>query len=150
MIPMNPVKRYVLVYCDTCRRLREILKEAPWSSFDLLSSVIVLGLGVYLLFQPNLFEQFGGLYRVFAEWADEMGWGALFVSCGLFGLGMVCWPARPVFGLRLLARMAVAFCLLTLTINYLGNNPPAAAAITNAVLSLAATWGILRTRRHGR
>lgn len=147
---MMIIQRYTQVYCNTCRRIREILKEAPWSSFDLLSSLIVLGLGAYLFVTPDLFDRFGGIYHVFAAWADEVWWGALFVSCGFFGLGMVCWPARPLFSLRLLARMAVAFCLLTLTINHLGNSPPPAATITNSVLSLAATWGILRTRRHGR
>lgn len=147
---MNEMVRTSMIYCDTCRRLREILRDAPWSSFDLLSSLIVLGVGGYFIIHQELFQRFDGLYRMFSEWGSEGVWGALFVSCGTFGLAMVGWPSRPSFGLRLLARMAVSFCLITVTINHFGTDPPTAGVITNGVLSIAATWGILRTRRYGR
>lgn len=138
------------VYRGVYRRMHEIMADAPYSSFDLLGSLIAFGIGLYLTWMPDLFDRYGGLYGTLARWADEPWWGALFSLCGASGLAAVCWPARPPFGLRLLARMGVAFCLVAMAINHLDNSPPAAGAITHGVLSLASVWGILRTRHHGR
>lgn len=131
-------------------RLRELVANTPQSPFDLLTSLMVLSLGAYLFAVPDLFERFGGVYHVFARWADERWWGALFAAAGAYGLVMVCHPLRPTFLPRLLARMGVAFCLVAFTINNAGNNPPPASLVTYFWLSAASVWGILRTRSDGR
>lgn len=132
------------------RRLREILLEAPWSVYDLLSGVIVCGVGLYLLFAPNMFHQVGGVYAPLSTLANERVWGWLFLGMGAVGIGNTLWCVQPSFGTRLLARMGVAFCLLCFAINHLLYSPPPLSTVTYAVLSLWALWGILRTKASGR
>lgn len=134
----------------TLRRLRAILIEAPWSSYDLLSSLIVAGLGVYLLLVPNLFQHVGGVYAQFASVASERMWGGLFLACGVVGIGNVLWCEKPSFGLRLLSRMGVAFCLLCFALNNLLYKPPPLSTVTYSLLSVWALWGIVRTKSSGR
>ena len=134
----------------TCRRLRDILTEAPWSNYYLLAALAVFGIGLYLLAHPDMFGYVGGVYRQMAGVASERQWGALFVVCGLFGLGVVLWCRLPAFLWRLLARMAVAFCVLVLAINNLLNRPPPLSTVTYALLAVWSVWGILRTKSSGR
>lgn len=134
----------------TLRRLRSILIEAPWSSYDLLSSLIVAGLGVYLLIVPDLFQCVGGVYAPFASVASERVWGGLFLACGIVGVMNVLWCERPPFGFRLLSRMGVAFCLLCFALNNLLYQPPPLSTVTYALLSVWALWGIARTKSSGR
>jgi len=134
----------------TLRRLRAILIEAPWSSYDLLSSLIVAGLGLYLLLVPSLFAGVGGVYAPFASVAGERVWGGLFLACGIVGVMNVLWCERPPFGFRLLSRMGVAFCLLCFALNNLLYQPPPLSTVTYALLSVWALWGIARTKSSGR
>ena len=134
----------------TIRRLRAILIEAPWSSYDLLSSAIVTGIGVYLLLVPDLFQHIGGVYAPFAAVADEYLWGLLYLACGIVGMGTTLWCVMPTFGLRLLSRMGIAFCLLCFALNNLLYQPPPLSSVTYGLLSLWALWGIARTRSSGR
>lgn len=142
--------RLMSAYCRLCNRLREILYEAPWSSFDLITASIIFWLGLYLLLSPGLFGEFAGVYRVLARLGNEMVWGATLLSFGTFGLMTVLWLSRPPFFVRLLSRMGIAFCMLSLALNNLGNQPPHASAITYSVLSLSALWCVWRTKANGR
>lgn len=134
----------------TTRRLRSILLDAPWSSYDLLSSLIVAGIGLYLLLVPDLFQGVGGVYVQFATVASERVWGGLFLACGLVGAANTLWCVIPAFSVRLLSRMGVAFCLLCFALNNLLYRPPPLSTVTYVLLSVWALWGILRTKSSGR
>lgn len=131
------------------QRLREIVREAPHSPLDALSCAITLGLGLYLTVAPDVFGRSHGLYDVLAIWADARPWGFLFALCGAFGLTVAIWPERPPFGLRLLSRMSVAFCLVTMAANHWSSALPSDAAVTYSALAAASLWGIHRTKRDG-
>ena len=141
---------YLQIYCGTCRRIREILIEAPWSNFDLLASLITLGIGAYLLVRPDMFSQIGGVYATMAKVAPERYWGILFFMLGGSGLAMVLWCKCPPFLSRLAARMGTAFCLITFALNNLSAKPAPLSSITYTLLALWALWGIFRTRASGR
>lgn len=132
------------------RRLRDILSEAPWSNYDLLASLVVFGIGLYLWANSDIFDHIGGVYRQMADVMSERQWGAAFVASGVFGLSVVLWCRSPAFLWRLLARMVIAFCVLVLAMNNLLNRPPPLSAVTYALLSIWSVWGILRTRSSGR
>lgn len=138
------------VYCGTCQRLRAVLIEAPWSNFDLMASAITSGIGGYLLLWPGMFTQVGGVYAAMANLGPEWVWGALFLLLGGIGLLNMLWCVCPQFLWRLLARMGVAFCLLTFAINNLSYSPPPLSSVTYTLLSLWALWGVLRTKSSGR
>lgn len=138
------------LYCKICRRIREILLEAPWSILDLLMSAIVSGIGLYLLLRPGMFKQVGGVYAMLAQIGSEWLWGWSFFCCGGFGFIVCLWCTRPSFVWRLMARMMVAFCLLSFALNNLSFYPPPLSVVTYSVLSLAAIWGIMRTKSSGR
>ncbi len=142
-------KAFVL-YCRFCGRLREILYEAPWSSYDLIAASITFWLGLYLLLSPGLFQRFSGVYQVLARLGNERLWGWGLISFGMFGLLNVLWLSRPPFLVRLISRMGIAFCFLSLALNNLGNNPPPASAITYIVLAIASLWCVWRTKASGR
>jgi len=125
---------WTLAYCRFCERLRMILLEAPWSSFDLIAASIAFWLGLYLLFKPDLFGHF-----------DKV----LF-SFGAIGLLNVLWFVWVSFTLQLLARMGIAFCFSCLALTNLGSDPPPASAIVYAVLALSTLWSVWRTRPRGR
>ena len=139
-----------LAYCGTCQRIREIMIHAPWSNFDLMTSVIVCGIGGYLLFMPGMFQAIGGVYGGMARLGPEWAWACVFLLCGGLGLGVVLWCVRPRFVWRLLARMGTAACLLTFALNNLSNYPPPLSAVTYVLLSMWALWGIVRTKAHDR
>lgn len=124
--------------------------DAPWSSFDLMSSSITFWIGVYLLLNQDMFAQVGGVYRAMAQVVDEWVWGSLFVGLGTLGLMTVLWCVAPPFGWRLLARMGVAFCLVSFALNNLSYSPPPLSFITYSFLAIWAMWGVLRTRASGR
>jgi len=134
----------------TVRHLRDVLISAPWSIYDLLSSLIVAGIGLYLLIYPRMFQQVGGVYAQFSAIADEWIWGWVYGMVGLSGLAVTLWCETPSFVIRLFARMSVAFCLLCFALNNLLYNPPPLSTVTYLVLSVAALWGIARTKSSGR
>lgn len=68
----------------------------------------------------------------------------------MFGLLNVLWLSRPPFLVRLISRMGIAFCFLSLALNNLGNNPPPASAITYIVPAIASLWCVWRTKASGR
>lgn len=132
------------------KRFRSIVMDAPWSSYDLLSSLIVVGIGLYLLIHPNLFQQISGVYSQFSSVAREVSWGVLFLLCGIVGIGTTLWCVIPSFGTRLLSRMGIAFCLLCFSFNNLLYDPPPLSTVTYGCLSVWSLWGILRTKASGR
>lgn len=134
----------------TIRRFKDIVLSAPWSVYDLLSSVIVAGIGAYLLLYPTMFVQVGGVYRQFAAVANEWVWGGLFLALGGVGMGATLWCVCPSFTARLLARMGVAFCLLCFALNNLLYDPPPLSTVTYLALSVWALWGVARTKSSGR
>lgn len=135
----------------TIRRIQELILDAPWSNFDLMASGITAGIGGYLLAYPDMFTQVGGgVYAAMAAVAEEWVWGLMFLSLGGIGLMTVLWCVAPRFSWRLLARMAVAFCLLTFALNNLSYSPPPLSTVTYSFLSLWALWGVMRTRSSGR
>ncbi len=144
------IGKFLLAHCRLCERFREILYEAPWSSYDLIVSSVTFWLGIYLLMSPGLFGEFSGVYNVLARMGDESMWGWSFLACGAVGLLNVLWMTRPPFIVRLIARMVVAFCVLSLAINNFGDHPPPASTVTYSVLALAALWSVLRTKASGR
>jgi len=94
----------------TIHRLREIMSAAPWSNHDLLVSFILLFIGLALLIDPAV----GLLLRSYAYLNQR--WGVqnvalLFAGVGALSLCVTLWCVSPPFWLRLLARMASAFCL---------------------------------------
>ncbi len=139
-----------MAYCRFYKRLREILYEAPWSSFDLIMASVVFWLGVYFSENTGLFDQYGGVYHVMARLGSELVWGTMFCFFGIVGMLNTLWLSRPPFSTRMLSRMGVAFCLTSLAINNLGNTPPLASSITYCVLSLSALWSVWRTKSSGR
>ena len=141
---------WMFYYCRFCERLRDILYEAPWSSFDLIATCIVFWLGFYLVASDGLFQRFSGVYNTLARFGDECVWGWMFIFIGATGILNVLWISVPSFGIRLLARMGVAFCFTSLALNNLGNNPPPASAITYSVLAVAALWSVYRTKPGGK
>ncbi|KAB2921481.1 MAG: hypothetical protein F9K25_20390 [Candidatus Contendobacter sp.] len=134
----------------TVRRIRELLFNAPWSNFDLMASAITFWIGAYLLATPTMFVQIGGVYASMATVAPEWVWGGLFIGLGSVGVMTVLWCQCPRFVWRLLARMGVAFCLLTFALNNLSYAPPPLSTVTYGFLSLWALWGVLRTKASGR
>ncbi len=139
-----------LVYCRFCERLRMILLEAPWTSFDLIAASIAFWLGLYLLLQPDLFGHFDRVYLMLRQIGVEKTWGAMLLLFGAVGLLNVLWFTQVIFTLRLLARMGIAFCFSCLALTNLGNNPPPASAIVYAVLAISTLWSVWRTRPRGR
>ena len=134
----------------TYRRLRRILLEAPWNSYDLLSALIVSGIGLYLWLNAEMFQRIGGVYQQMADVATERQWGILFMGCGGFALIITLWCVAPQFLWRLSARMATAFCLLVLAGNNLLNFPPPLSAVTYVLLSAWALWGVVWTNANDR
>ncbi len=141
---------WIWAYCRFCERLRMILLEAPWSSFDLIAASIAFWLGLYLLLQPELFGHFDRVYLMLRQIGDAKTWGAMLLLFGAVGLLNVLWFTQVIFTLRLLARMGIAFCFSCLALTNLGNNPPPASAIVYAVLAISTLWSVWRTRPRGR
>lgn len=70
---MSPPRAW-LASCGTCQRIREIMLKAPWLNFDLMTSVIVCGIGFYLLLMPGMFQAIGGVYSGMARLGPEWAW----------------------------------------------------------------------------
>jgi len=132
-----------------CYRLRHLLWRAPYSIFDLAMSAGFLAMGLHLLLFPDLFSRFDGVYFPMRRVMDQAMWAWVFIGCGGYGLLLVLWPRRPRFILRLLARMAVAFCLLSFALDNLSSYPPPMSGMLYAVLAVFSIWSIVRIRCDG-
>lgn len=146
----TPLSRTWLTYCGTCRRIRELMLDAPWSNFDLMASGITFWIGAYLLAAPDILGKIGGVYASMAAIEPAWLWGGLFTTLGAVGLATVLWCVAPRFVWRLLARMGVAFCLLTFAFNNLSASPPPLSSVTYVFLATWALWGVTRTQASGR
>ena len=132
-----------------CYRLRHLLWRAPYSTFDFSMSLAFVLMGGHLLMFPDLFTRFAGMYLPMQKVMSQSFWAITFLICGGYGLLIVLWPRRPLFLLRLLARMGVAFCLLSFALNNLSNSPPPISGMMYAVLAFISLWSIVRTRCDG-
>lgn len=132
-----------------CHRMRHLLWRAPYSTFDFTMSVTLVFMGIYLWIVDDLFTRYAGVYLPMVRVMDQSYWCVTFFCCGLYGLLIVLWPKRPLFILRILARMAIAFCLISFALNNLSSHPPPISAILYSMLSLIAIWSIIRTRCDG-
>lgn len=139
----------VLRWCFWCARFREIMLDAPWSSFDLSMSVILILRGLYLIAGFSLLETTYSIYKPLAGFIGlwQYGWVCLIAGCVQFL--MTLWPVRPPFEIRLLARMGVCFCFIAFSLNQISNIPPPVGFITHFILSLLSIWTVLRTSRKG-
>lgn len=132
-------------------RVREILLDAPWSSFDLaMSAILILRAGYLLLFGAAIQAKHPMLYAQLANTITLEGYGVLCLIAGSYGMAIVLWPTRPSYGLRLFARMGVAFVFVQYSINQWALTYPTIGAITHLVLAALAVWSLLRTQRGGR
>lgn len=131
-----------------CRRGRSILLEAPWNNHGLLSGLILFFIGILLWANPELYTLLRTLNFI-AQQGHTREWSGLFLFSGLYGLGVTLWCVAPSFWIRITARMAYAFCFLTLAFSsWRFSLTPSAIAF-----SLIACWsvlGILRTRERDR
>lgn len=134
----------------TLTRLRDILHAAPWSNHDLLAALIVVGMGGLLLGQPGLFHGLGGLYGTLESLSSEWQWGSLFLLCGGFSLLVTLWCHRPSFLVRLISRLSITFCFLSVTFNHLTLSPIPMATAAYLGLALWSLWGAIRTHSSGR
>lgn len=141
------ITRWMFMYCAFCLRLRNVLTEAPWSSFDLVAGSLVWWVGAYAAFCPDALAVDGG--RIVSALGSPDLAAAVFLLFGLLGWAVACWPSRPPFALRLAARAGIAYCLILLMAEDLARDPPPLSVATHATLVVAASWGVLRTRVMG-
>jgi len=132
----------------TGRRLQGILTEAPWSNHDLLSGLILLGIGGLLFYDPTVYTKLRTLNFI-AHSGYTSEWSGLFLFSGLYGMAVTLWCLAPPLSLRIAARMLYAFCFLTLAFSswQFAATP---SAITFSLIALWSVWGILRTQPSGR
>lgn len=137
--------RLFVTYCAICLRLRNVLAEAPWSSFDLVSGALVWWVGCYMVASPEVLSL--GSHKILNALGSTAPY--VFVGCGLLGWASVCWPSRPPFLLRLTARMGLTYCVVLLFIEDYARNPPPLSVFTHATLAVASAWGLCRTKTRG-
>ena len=136
-------------WCFWCARFREIMLEAPWSSFDLAMSIILILGGTYLIAGFAMLESAYTLYKPLAGIMGLWAYGWICFLAGSVQAICVLWPSRPLFEWRLFARMGVCFCFVVFSLNQIANVPPPVGAITHFVLSGLSIWSVLRTSRTG-
>lgn len=115
-----------------------------------MASGITFWIGAYLLAAPDILGKIGGVYAPMAAIEPGWVWGGLFTALGAVGLATVLRCVAPRFAWRLLARMGVAFCLLTFAFNNLSASPPPLSSVTYVFLATWALWGVTRTQASGR
>lgn len=132
----------------TGRRLQSILSDAPWSNHDLLSGLILLGIGGLLFYDPTIYTKLRTLNFI-AQSGYTSEWSGLFLFSVGYGLAVTLWCLAPPFPLRIAARMFYAFCFLTLAFSswQFAATP---SAITFSLIALWSVWGVLRTQTSGR
>lgn len=133
----------------TTRRLREIMTDAPWSNHDLLVSTILLFIGVALFIEPSITSKLRAMTYLHETWGPR-NLAILFVVVGSVNLVVTLWCVSPHFYVRLISRMAGAFCLMLLAFSTCLFSPIAPPTITYLLVGLWSVWGILRTHKSGR
>lgn len=136
-------------WCFWCARFREIMLDAPWSSFDLAMSIILVLRGCYLVVGFTLLEPVYTIYKPLAGIMGLWAYGWVCLIAGMIQCISVLWPVRPPFEIRLFARMGVCFCFVVFSLNQISNVPPPIGAITHLVLSGLSIWSVLRTSKTG-
>ena len=106
-------------------------------------------IGLHLLIFTDLFTRYAGVYYPMQRVMSQTQWATIFMMVGGYGLLVVLWPRRPYFILRLLARIGVAFCLLSFALNNLSSYPPPISGMMYVVLAFISLWSIVRTRCDG-
>lgn len=132
-------------------RLVEIMISAPWSSFDLALSAILILRGAYIIIAFEFLEVTYSyiLYRQLSGWLSLQTYGWICLIAGLLQAISTLWPTRPPFEVRLMTRLSVCFCMLIFSLNQISNIPPPIGAITHFILALLSVWSVLRTSRTG-
>lgn len=130
------------------RRLREILLDAPWSSFDLIAALVIGLLGFYFLLPFDAYALYP-TYATLGTLAGEQTIGSLFLLTGVQALAVVIYCEKPPLGARLCARVAMAICFLIMLGNTVARAPPPPSLVLWGVLFAASLLGVLRTRQHG-
>lgn len=125
--------------------------SAPWSSFDLALSAILILRGAYILIAFEFLEVTYSyiLYRQLSGWLSLQTYGWICLIAGLLQSISTLWPTRPPFEVRLMTRLSVCFCMLIFSLNQISNIPPPIGAITHFILALLSVWSVLRTSRTG-
>lgn len=132
-----------------CNRMRHLLWRAPYSTLDFAMGIAFVLMGLHLVLFPDLFTRYAGVYFPMQRVLDQGQWAVVLISLGGYDLIIVLWPRRPHFVLRVLARMSIAFCLLSFALNNLSNYPPPISGIMYATLSAVSLWSIVRIRCNG-
>jgi peptidoglycan/LPS O-acetylase OafA/YrhL len=139
-----------LFWCGVCRRLREILLDAPWSSFDLIAATTIGLIGGYFMLPFPVYDLYP-IYSTLGVVSHEDALGALFLMAGIQAVLITIYCEKPPFFARLCARIAIALCFLILFCNAaIQGPPPPPSAIFWSIQFMAAVLGVARTRRHGR
>lgn len=140
---------YEQIRYGTCRRIREIMSEAPWSNHDLFVSLTLIFIGISLYFFPETFSNL----RAFAylnNLATSEFWEVFFLFSGIINLTVVLWCKTPPFAVRLLSRMLGAFCFLLMALSGIMFSLVIPSTIVYGMIAVWSIWGILRTQASGR
>ena len=133
----------------TIHRLKSIMAEAPWSNHDLLVAFILMFIGLALIVDPDVGKLLRSLAYMDQRWGIQ-NTALLFAGVGAVHLVVTLWCVAPPFWLRLLSRMAGAFCLLLLAFSTMMFSLWTPASMTYSLVALWSFWGILRTNPSGR
>jgi hypothetical protein len=129
------------------RRIQEIMTNAPWSNHDLLVGISLLFVGIVFLLDAEQFQRL----RALAYLRDlNYPWGFIFLVIGFFNISVTLWCETPPFFLRLLSRMAGAFCFLTLMLSNIMFSPLIPSTVIYSTIAVWSIWGIFRTKASGR
>ena len=129
------------------QRLREIMADAPWSNHDLLVGISLFFVGVIFAINSESFQQLRALAYLRNT---HIPWAIVFIVIGGLNILNTVWCVEPPFWVRLLSRMAGAFCFLTLAFSNMMFAILIPSTIVYLLIALWSTWGILRTKASGR
>ena len=141
--------RNSLANFGTIHRLKSIMAEAPWSNHDLLVSCILLFIGLAFFIDHSVSKLLRSLAYLDQRWGIQ-NIAILFSIVGALHLAVTLWCVAPPFWMRLLSRMAGAFCLLLLAFSTSMFSLWTPASMTYSLVALWSFWGILRTNPSGR
>lgn len=140
---------YERIRYGTCRRIREIMSEAPWSNHDLFVSLTLIAIGTGLYIYPEVFTELRALAYL-NKLASLSVWVTFFLFSGFVNLAVVLWCETPPFTIRLLVRMLGAFCFLIMAFSGLMFSVLIPSTIVYSMIAIWSIWGILRTQASGR